>query len=204
MPEEMEISKDNSETKKEVKELDIQEIKNKTNSQLNDSLDMDKEKIKKQLEATKNVEERVKLFSKRTDSYWLEAIAWFIPAIWDLTPAIISTCYLLTEWIHVWLSWKDCLKILWYQALDVLVWAVPIIWDVADFFFKSNKYSAKIFSEHLEKLKKAALEKWVSQEEIDNMWKNEARVIKTMNKYVDYKSKKKKKSKEKSDSKKEA
>ena len=204
MPEEMEISKDNSETKKEVKELDIQEIKNETNSQLNDSLDMDKEKIKKQLEATKNVEERVKLFSKRTDSYWLEAIAWFIPAIWDLTPAIISTCYLLTEWIHVWLSWKDCLKILWYQALDVLVWAVPIIWDVADFFFKSNKYSAKIFSEHLEKLKKAALEKWVSQEEIDNMWKNEARVIKTMNKYVDYKSKKKKKSKEKSDSKKEA
>jgi hypothetical protein len=69
MPEEMEISKDNSETKKEVKELDIQEIKNETNSQLNDSLDMDKEKIKKQLEATKNVEERVKLFSKRTDSY---------------------------------------------------------------------------------------------------------------------------------------
>jgi hypothetical protein len=30
---------------------------------------MDKEKIKKQLEAAKNVENRVKLFSKRTDSY---------------------------------------------------------------------------------------------------------------------------------------
>jgi hypothetical protein len=69
MPEKMEISKDNSETKEGVKELDIQEIKDETNSQLNDSLDMDKEKIKKQLEATKNVEERAKLFSKRTDSY---------------------------------------------------------------------------------------------------------------------------------------
>jgi hypothetical protein len=36
------------------------------------------------------------------------------------------------------------------------------------------------------------------------MWKKEARFIKTMDKYVDYKSKKKKKSKEKTDSKKEA
>ena len=204
MPEEMEISKDNSETKKEVKELDIQEIKNETNSQLNNSLDMDKGKIIKQLKKAKNVEERVKLFAKWTDSYGLEAIAWFIPAIWDITPAIISTCYLLTEWINVWLSWKDCMKILWCQILDVFVWAVPIIWDIADFFLKWNRYSAKIFSEHLEKLKKAALEKWASQEEINNVWKNEARVIKTMNKYVDYKSNKKKKSKEKSDSKKEA
>nr|MBR6100609.1 hypothetical protein [bacterium] len=31
--------------------------------------------------------------------------------------------------------------------------------DIADFFFKSNKYSSKIFTEHVEKLKKAALEK---------------------------------------------
>jgi predicted Mrr-cat superfamily restriction endonuclease len=75
MPEEMEISKDNSETKKEVKELDIQEIKNETNSQLNNSLDMDKGKIIKQLKKAKNVEERVKLFAKWTDSYGLEAIA---------------------------------------------------------------------------------------------------------------------------------
>ena len=159
-------------------------IKINTNANLKENLETDKEKIKKQLEATKNVEERIKLFSKRTDSYWLEAIAGLIPAIWDLTPAIISTCYLLTEWIHVWLSWKDCLKILWYQTLDVLVWAVPIIWDIADFFFKWNKYSAKVFSKHLEKLKKAALEKWISQEEIDNMWKKEAKFIKTMDKYV--------------------
>lgn len=162
-----------------------------TNETLRDNLDLDKEKIRKQLEATKNVEDRVKLFSKRTDSYWLEAIAWLIPAIWDLTPAIISSCYLITEWIHIWLPRQDCLKILWYQTADVLIWAIPIIWDIADFFFKWNKYSAKIFSEHLEKLKKAAKEKWISQEEIDNMWKKETRFIKTMNKYVDYKSSKK-------------
>jgi len=175
-------------------------IKLNTNTDLKEDFDMDKKKIRKQLEAAKNVEERVKLFSKWTDSYWIEAIAWMIPAIWDLTPAIISSCYLITEWIRVWLSRQDCLKILWYQTLDVLVWAVPIIWDIADFFFKWNKYSAKIFSEHLKKLKKAALEKWISQSEIDNMWKKEARFIRTMDKYVDYKSAKKKKSKENIDS----
>ena len=171
-------------------------VEESTKNNLTENLNMDKEKIRKQLEATQNVEDRVKLFAKRTDSYWLEAIAWIIPGIWDLTPAIISSCYLITEWIHIWLPRQDCLKILWYQGLDILIWAVPIIWDIADFFFKWNKYSAKIFSEHLEKLKKAALEKGISQEEIDNMWKKEARFIKTMDKYVDYKSKKKAKKKE--------
>jgi hypothetical protein len=42
----------------------------------------------------------------------------------------------------------------------------------------------------LEKLKKAAIEKWIPQEEIDNIWKKETRFIKTMNRYIDNKSKK--------------
>lgn len=170
-------------------------IKSSINDDLKENFNVDKDKIKKQLEAAKNVEERVKLFSKLTDAYWLEAFLWLIPAIWDLTPAIISTIYLIAEWIHIWLSRQDSLKILWYQALDLLVWAVPLIWNIADFFFKGNKYSAKVFSDHYEKLKKIAFEKGVSQEEIDNMWKKEQRFVKLMDKYVDYKSKKKKKSK---------
>ena len=174
---------------KESFNFNEEKVKETTEDNLSENLDMDKEKIKKQLKATKNVEERIKLFSKRMDSYWIEAIAWMIPAIWDLTPAIISSCYLIAEWIHVWLSLQDCLKILWYQTLDTLIWTIPIIWDIADFFFKWNKYSAKIFSEHLEKLKKAALEKWISQEEINNMWKKEARFIKTMNKYKKFEKK---------------
>ena len=165
-------------------------IESDTNAKLTENLDMDKEKIRKQLEAAKNVEERVKLFSKWTESYWLEAIVWIIPEIWDFTPAIVSSCYLLAEWIRVWLSWQDCLKILWYQTADALVGAIPVIWDVADFFFKGNKYSAKVFSNHLEKLKKMALVNGISQEEIDNMWKKEKKFIKTLDRYVDYKSKK--------------
>lgn len=162
-----------------------------TNTDLKENLNIDKEKIRKQLQSAKNVEERVKLFSKRTDSYWLEAIAWMIPGIWDLTPAVVSSCYLLAEWIHIGLPRWDCLKILWYQTADVVLGAIPVIWDIVDFFFKGNKYSAKIFSKHLEKLKKVAIEKWISPEEIENMWKKEERFIKAMNKYTDYRQKKK-------------
>ena len=44
-------------------------IKWDTNADLKEDFDMDKKKIRKQLEAAKNVEERVKLFSKWADSY---------------------------------------------------------------------------------------------------------------------------------------
>ena len=44
-------------------------FKENTEDNLSKNLDMDKEKIRKQLKATKNVEERIKLFSKRMDSY---------------------------------------------------------------------------------------------------------------------------------------
>ena len=161
-----------------------------TSTDLWENLDMDKEKIKRQLENATNVEDRIKLFSKRSDSYGIEAIAWMIPGIWDLTPSIISTCYLLSEWIHIWLPLEDCLKILWYQTADFIIGSIPVIWDIADFFFKWNKYSAKIFSQHIEKLKQAAKEKWISQEEIDNIWKKEKRFIRTIDKYINRKNKK--------------
>lgn len=161
-----------------------------TKDNLTENLDMDKEKILKQLKAAKNTEDRVKLFAKRTDSLWLEAILWIFEEIGDFTPAIICTLYLLAEWIHIWLSWQDCLKILWYQTADALIGAIPVVWDIADFFFQANKYSAKVFSKHLDKLKKAALEKWVSIEEINTICKKETTFIKAMDKYIDYKSKK--------------
>ena len=167
-------------------------LQNQTRSNISESFDLDKEKIIKQLKAAKNVEQRVKLFAKIMDRFWLEAIAWMIPRIWDVTPAAISTCYLIAEWIHIWLSLKECLQILWYQALDALAGSIPVIWNVVDFFFKGNKYSSKVFSNHIEKLKKAAKEKWISQEEIDNIWKDEAKIINTMDRYTQHISKNKK------------
>jgi len=168
-----------------------------TSASLMEDLDMDKEKILKQLESAKNAEERVKLFAKWADTFWLEALVWLFEAIGDFTPAIACTCYLLAEWIHIWLSWKDCLKILWYQTADALIGIVPGIWDIADFFFLSNRYSSKVFSAHLDKLKQAALEKWISQEEIDAICKKEARYINTMDRYVNYRSQHKDKIKKK-------
>lgn len=167
-----------------------QKVTNHTKYDLNDNFNTDKEKILWQLKRAKNVEKRVQLFSKWSDQYWLEAIISLIPEIWDLTPAIISSCYLIAEWINVWLSRQDCLKILWYQTIDFLLGAIPLIGDISDFFFKSNKYSSKVFSKHLEKLKRAALEKWVSQEEIDNIWKKEENFINLMDKYITHTNKK--------------
>jgi len=173
----------------ETKELTKQGIENQTNTNLNENFNIDKEKILEQLKKSQNVEKRIQLFTKRTDKYGLEAIISLIPWIWDLTPAIISSCYLIAEWIHIWLSRQDCLKILWYQTIDFLFGSIPLIWNISDFFFKSNKYSSKIFSKHLEKLKKAALERWISQEEIDNIWKKEEQFIQIMDKYITNKSK---------------
>jgi hypothetical protein len=53
---------------------------------------------------------------------------------------------------------KDCLKILGYQTADVLVGAIPVVGDVADYFFKANKRSAKIFQKHFSELQKMAID----------------------------------------------
>jgi len=162
----------------------ISEIRSNTNDDLCESLSLDKEEIKRQLEAAINVEERVKLFSKWMDKYWIDAIIWMIPIIWDLGPAIVSSCYLLAEWKHIWLSQQDLREIFTYQVIDFWIWFIPFIWAVWDFFYKWNKKSAEVFTEHIEKLKKAALNKGVPQEEIDRMEKRELRFLSALGYYL--------------------
>ena len=182
---------------KEKFNQDKEIITSNVSASLMEDLDMDKEKILKQLESAKNAEDRVKLFARWADTFGLEAVVWLFEAIGDFTPAIVCTCYLLGEWIHIWLSWKDCLKILWYQTADVLIGIIPGIWDVADFFFHSNRYSSKLFSAYLDKLKQAALERWVSMKEINAICQKETKFINTMDRYIDYRSKHKDKIKRK-------
>lgn len=184
------IESENPQENQELHEQEnpeLHEQEAKTQKEIMD--DIDKEKILKQLEAAKNAKDRVELFAKRTDTFWLEAIVWLFEEIWDIAPAAICTCYLLAEWIHIWLSRKDCLKIVWYQAADTVIWAIPLVWDIADFIFQANKYSAEIFKKHLEKLKEAAKEKGATQEEIDAICENEKIIIKAMDKYIDQKAK---------------
>ncbi|MDR0649869.1 MAG: DUF4112 domain-containing protein, partial [Candidatus Peribacteria bacterium] len=54
----------------------------------------------------------------------------------------MSACYLLYEGYHLGLSFRDTLKILGYQTADFAVGAIPILGDIADYFFKANKWSA--------------------------------------------------------------
>jgi hypothetical protein len=65
----------NTESEQRSLNFSEQTIEETAKSDLTDSLDLNKEKIKKQLEAAKNVEQRIKLFTKWSDEYGLEAIA---------------------------------------------------------------------------------------------------------------------------------
>jgi hypothetical protein len=65
----MSYNEDSSIDKKEYLNNTEKNIKLETNAKLLEDLDMDKEKILKQLKSAKNAEERVKLFAKRTDSF---------------------------------------------------------------------------------------------------------------------------------------
>ena len=125
--------------------------------------------------------ERVKMFGKIMDDYGVDVIFSLIPALWDVGVSLISSLYLLYEGRKIGLPLKDTLKVLWYQGADILVGIIPALGDVADYFFKANKWSAQIFEKHFEKLKKEALKKGVSQSEIDEVMVNQKTFVKQMN-----------------------
>lgn len=156
----------------------IEDTSENTNENLKEDFGVSKEDILNQLSVAKNIEQNVKTFSKWADKYWIEAILSWIPLLWDLWPALFSTCFLFYQWYKAWLTTQDMLKIFWYQAADFLVWSIPVAWNIVDFFFQSNKYSSRVFSEHVEKLKKLAIEKWASLEEIERIWYWEHQIMK--------------------------
>lgn len=151
--------------------------------------EQEKFEILKQLGRVKSTTERINLFGKVMDTYWVDALVSLIPELWDASSSITSSMYLLYEGQKMWLSGRDCLKILWYQTADVLVGAIPVIWDIADYFFKANKRSAKLFTKHFEKLKKEALKKWVSPTEIATLEKNNNKFIKVISQNIPAKKK---------------
>ena len=156
----------------------------------------DKEEIIRKLSAAKSIDEKVKVFAKITDTFWLDAIISLIPWVWDAGMAIASTLFLVYQWKRIWLSWKEIWKIIWYQAIDFAIWFIlwriwwprkTTAWAIADYFFKSNKFSSKIFEEHVKKLEEAAREKWVTDEEIAQLWKNEKEFLRKVETVIDVK-----------------
>ncbi len=138
-------------------------------------------KIMKELEKTKSTIERVKLFDKIMDDFWVDAVASLIPWLWDTGSSLVSTLYLLSEWKRIWISMTDSLKIMWYQTADIIVWAIPVLWDIADYFFKANKRSGNLFNKYFDKLKQEAINKWISKERIEDMDNKRNQVIDIIN-----------------------
>lgn len=149
----------------------------------------DKEEIMKKLSAAKNIDEKVKVFAKITDTFWLDAIISLIPWVWDAGMAIASTLFLVYQWKRIWLSWKEIWKIIWYQAIDFAIWSIwwTVVWTIVDYFFKSNKFSSKIFEEHVKKLEEAARAKWATDEEIAQLWKKEKEFLRKVETVIDVK-----------------
>lgn len=167
----------------------------------------EEQKILEELKNAKDVEKRVQLFVTLTDKIPLDALAGIIPYYWDFGMSILSIVFLVYQWRKIWLSWKEIWKIVWYQVIDALIWVVgltDIVWDIADYFFKANKYSAKLFTKKVKELEKLAEEKWIDPKQIEdkeneleselgNWWKKQAVLSKIIDIFKKRKNKKKKK-----------
>lgn len=153
----------------------------------NEEINQEQLEILQKLVKSQSTKERVKLFWKVMDTYWVDAVVSLVPEFGDAWLSLVASSYLLVEWKRMWLRFIDMLKIIWYQSADILVWAVPLLWDIADYFFKANKWSAEIFEKHFEKLKKEALAKWVDAGEIAKIELKNKDFLDAINKHLDNK-----------------
>lgn len=128
---------------------------------------LDREKIIHELQSAKNSEDRVKTFATLADTYGLDAILGLVfPEIGDATVSGLAGLYLLFEAAKADLGKWAYVKIASLQAADFFIGAIPIAGDIADYFFKANKWSAKLFEERTQALVKQARQEGVPEEEI--------------------------------------
>jgi hypothetical protein len=122
--------------------------------------------IMEKLRVAKSSEERVKLFAKVADDIGLDPLLSLIPELGDAGSSIVSGVYLLLEAKKAGLGTMSYLKIIGLQAADFAVGAIPVLGDVADYFFKANKWSAKSFEEQTQELIEKARKAGVSEDKI--------------------------------------
>ncbi|MGL5830561.1 MAG: DUF4112 domain-containing protein [Candidatus Altimarinota bacterium] len=122
--------------------------------------------IMDRLKTAKNAQERVDTFATLADTYGLDALISLFPELGDLGSSGLSGLYLLYEARNAGLSRTSMLKIVALQTADVFVGAIPILGDVADYFFKANKWSASSFKKQVEAIKKEARKSGVPEEEL--------------------------------------
>ena len=122
--------------------------------------------IIERLEKAKNSQERVRTFAKLTDKYGLDAIVSLIPELGDAGSSVVSGIYLVFEAKKAGLQGSDYLKIIGLQAADFFIGAVPLAGDAADYLFKANKISSKLFAKKVEEIKEEAKNAGIPEEEI--------------------------------------
>lgn len=144
--------------KREIYETPKEERENNLTLEQKDILD--------QFKKAQGSAERVKLFAKVADDLGLDALISLIPELGDAGSSIVSGVYLLFEAKRAGLSKWSYLKIIGLQTADMAVGAIPVLGDVADYFFKANKWSGKSFEKQATELAQKARDAGVPEEEI--------------------------------------
>lgn len=124
------------------------------------------QEILEQLRKAKGSEERVKVFGQIADDFGLDALVSLIPELGDGASSIVAGIYLLMEAKHADLGIGSYLKIIGLEAADFAVGAIPVAGDVADYFFKANKWAGKDFEKQTRELVEKARQAGVPEEKI--------------------------------------
>lgn len=112
-----------------------------------------------ELKAARSIEAEVRTYAKWLDDYGLDFLVSLIPEVGDAASSIGSSVFMWVESARA--GRKNPLayvKIAGLEAADFFVGAVPILGDIADYFFKANKWIAKDFTKHRMRLEKEVTE----------------------------------------------
>lgn len=128
-----------------------------------------KQELLDKLNSAANAEGRVKIFATIVDTFGLDAIVSLVPELGDGASSVVAGLYMLYEANNAGLEPEDYLKIIALQGADFFAGAIPIAGDVADYFFKANKWSEDMFKERVDKLVQDARAQGISEEDIQKI-----------------------------------
>ena len=145
--------------------------------------DLQKE-ILSELSKTKGSEERVRRFGKIVDDYGVDALLGLFPAAGDVSSSLVSGIYLLMESKIADLDKGAMLRIIGLQTADAFVGLIPFVGDVADYFFKANKWSVRDFEKRTVEIEEKARELGCTEEQIANVRKKASELPRIVEKVI--------------------
>ena len=122
--------------------------------------------IVQRLNAAKNSQQRVEIFATIADDIGLDPLISLIPELGDAGSSVVSGIYLLYEAKKAGLGASSYIKIIGLQVADFFAGAIPVAGDIADYFFKANKWSASSFEKKTKEIVEEARKAGVPEDEI--------------------------------------